>query len=65
LTMLRLPRPKFRSPVWNHYEKLEENDDGGCKVKCIHCGRVANYHSLHTGTSSLKSHVKRCLDNMK
>ncbi|KAH0693369.1 hypothetical protein KY285_020466 [Solanum tuberosum] len=32
-------------------------------VKCIHCCRVTYYHSHNTGTTSLKRHVKRCLEN--
>ncbi|KAH0679459.1 hypothetical protein KY284_020544 [Solanum tuberosum] len=32
-------------------------------VKCIHCGRVTYYHSHNTGTTSLRRHVKRCLEN--
>ncbi|KAM3291005.1 hypothetical protein P3S67_019294 [Capsicum chacoense] len=57
--------PKVRSPVWNHYQKLEEDDDGGCKVKCIHCGNVYNYHPRHTGTICLRNYVDHCLERMQ
>ena len=41
-----------RSLVWNHYEKLEENEDGSWKVKCIHCGFA--YHSHNIGNASIR-----------
>ncbi|PHT45292.1 Enoyl-CoA delta isomerase 2, peroxisomal [Capsicum baccatum] len=31
-TMPLLRRPKARSPIWSHYEILEEDDDGRCKA---------------------------------
>ena len=51
-----------QSLVWNYYEKLEENEDGSWKVKCIHCGCVY-YHSRNTETASLRRHVKGYLEN--
>ena len=60
--MPQLHGSNARSPIWNHYEKLEENEDGSWKVKCIHCGCVY-YHSCNTGTASLRRHVKGCLEN--
>ena len=39
--MPQLHGSNARSPIWNHYEKLEEKKDGSWTVKCIHCGRVA------------------------
>ena len=59
--MPQLHGSNARSPIWNHYEKLEEKEDGSWTVKCIHCGRVAYYHSHYNGTASLRNHVKRCL----
>ncbi|KAH0781183.1 hypothetical protein KY290_000781 [Solanum tuberosum] len=61
--MPRLHGSNARLPVWHHYEKLEEKEDGSWTVKCIHCGRVTYYHSHNTGTTSLRRHVKRCLEN--
>ena len=58
--MPQLHGSNARSPIWNHYEKLEEKEDGSWTVKCIHCGRVAYYHSHYNGTASLRNHVKRC-----
>ena len=51
-----------RSLVWNHYEKLEENEDGSWTLKCIHCG-CAYYHSHNIGTASLQRHVNGSLEN--
>ncbi|KAH0698365.1 hypothetical protein KY285_015061 [Solanum tuberosum] len=62
--MPRLHGSNARSPVWNHYEKLEEKEDGSWIVKCVHCSRVTYHHSHKTGTASLRKHVKRCLENM-
>ncbi|KAH0764774.1 hypothetical protein KY285_000645 [Solanum tuberosum] len=50
--MPRLHGSNARSPVWNHYEKLKEKEDGSWTVKCIHCGRITYYHSYNTGTAS-------------
>ncbi|KAH0773195.1 hypothetical protein KY290_010332, partial [Solanum tuberosum] len=61
--MPRFHGSNARSPVWNHYEKLEEKEDGSWTVKCVHCGRVTYHHSRKTGTASLRKHVKRCLEN--
>ncbi|KAH0669918.1 hypothetical protein KY285_025523 [Solanum tuberosum] len=58
--MPRLYGSNARSPVWNHYEKIEEKEDGSWTVKCVHCGRVTYYHSHKTGVASLRKHVKRC-----
>ncbi|KAK6791391.1 hypothetical protein RDI58_010472 [Solanum bulbocastanum] len=44
--MPRLHGSNARSPVWNHYEKLEEKEDGSWIVKCVHSGRVIL--SIHT-----------------
>ena len=57
--MPQLHGSNARSPIWNHYEKLEEKEDGSWTVKCIHCDRVAYYHSHYNGTASLINHVKR------
>ncbi|KAK6789318.1 hypothetical protein RDI58_013117 [Solanum bulbocastanum] len=56
--MPRLHGSNARSPVWNHYVKLEEKKDGSWTVKCVHCGRVTYYHSHKIGTASLRKHVK-------
>ena len=61
--MTQLHGSKARSTIWNHYEKLEEKEDGSWNVKCIHCIRVTYYHSHYNGTASLRSHVKRCLES--
>ncbi|KAK6791233.1 hypothetical protein RDI58_010314 [Solanum bulbocastanum] len=61
--MPRLHGSNARSPVWNHYEKLEEKKDGSWIVKCVQCGRVTSYHSHKNGTAYLRKHVKRCLEN--
>uniref|UniRef100_A0A3Q7JK04 BED-type domain-containing protein n=1 Tax=Solanum lycopersicum TaxID=4081 RepID=A0A3Q7JK04_SOLLC len=60
--MPQLHGSNARSPIWNHYEKLEEKEDGSWTVKCIHCGRVAYYHSHYNGTASLRNHVKQSAD---
>ncbi|KAK6787610.1 hypothetical protein RDI58_016135 [Solanum bulbocastanum] len=57
--MSRLHGSNTRSPIWNHYEKLEEKEDGSWTVKCVHCGRVTYYHSHKTGTTSLRKNVKQ------
>uniref|UniRef100_A0A3Q7HYR5 HAT C-terminal dimerisation domain-containing protein n=2 Tax=Solanum lycopersicum TaxID=4081 RepID=A0A3Q7HYR5_SOLLC len=44
--MPQLHGSNARSPIWNHYEKLEEKEDGSWTVKCIHCGRVAYYRTI-------------------
>ncbi|KAH0771726.1 hypothetical protein KY290_015707 [Solanum tuberosum] len=54
--MPRLHGSNARSPVWNHYEKLEEKEDGSWIVKCVHCSRVTYHHSHKTGTASLRKH---------
>ncbi|KAH0730036.1 hypothetical protein KY289_001224 [Solanum tuberosum] len=61
--MPRIHGSNARSPVWNHYEKLEEKEDGSWIVKCIHCSRVTYYHSHNIGIASLRRHVKRCLES--
>ncbi|KAH0652250.1 hypothetical protein KY289_029928 [Solanum tuberosum] len=61
--MPRLHDSNARSLVWNHYEKLEEKEDGSWTVKCVNCGRVTYYHSHKIRTASLRKHVKRCLEN--
>ncbi|KAK6802966.1 hypothetical protein RDI58_000750 [Solanum bulbocastanum] len=63
--MPRLHGSNARSPVWNHYEKLEEKEDGSWTVKCVQCGRVTSYHSHKTGTASLRKHVKQDESKMK
>uniref|UniRef100_A0A3Q7FHP9 HAT C-terminal dimerisation domain-containing protein n=1 Tax=Solanum lycopersicum TaxID=4081 RepID=A0A3Q7FHP9_SOLLC len=57
--MPRLHGSNARSLFWNHYEKLEENEDGSWTLKCIHCG-CAYYHSHNIGTASLQRHVNDC-----
>ena len=58
--MPQLHGSNAQSPVWNHYEKLEENEVGSWTVKCIHYG-CAYYHSRNI--ASLRRHVKGCLEN--
>ncbi|XP_016480700.2 zinc finger BED domain-containing protein RICESLEEPER 3-like [Nicotiana tabacum] len=65
LIMPRLQGPKVRSPVWNHYEKFEETDDGWCKLRCIHCGCVFRNHARGCGTKSLIKHVSCCLNRIE
>ena len=47
--MPQLHGSNARSPIWNHYEKLEEKEYGSWTVKCIHCICVTYHHSYYNG----------------
>ena len=56
-----MPRTsRVRSYVWQHFEVVEENEEGQ-KVKCKNCGQVLNLRS-GSGTGSLRRHIKYCLE---
>ncbi|XP_075099453.1 zinc finger BED domain-containing protein RICESLEEPER 2-like [Nicotiana tabacum] len=57
-----MPRgPKARSPIWEHCELVEANEQVR-KAKCLHCGRVCNCHPKYVVTMCLVKHIKKCLN---
>lgn len=63
--MPRLYHAKAQSRICLHYVKLEENEEGSSKVKYVHYGRVYYYYLCYSETSSLRSHNKHFLKNLK
>ena len=52
-----------RSIVWDHFDKVLDNDANLIRGKCKYCGKSYAAQSKRHGTSSLNGHMKSCLSN--
>ncbi|XP_031099749.1 zinc finger BED domain-containing protein DAYSLEEPER-like [Ipomoea triloba] len=52
-----------RSLVWDHFEKIKNNEDIVIKAKCLYCLKMFACQSKKHGTSSMRNHILNCLKN--
>ncbi|XP_050217897.1 zinc finger BED domain-containing protein RICESLEEPER 2-like [Mercurialis annua] len=52
-----------RSPVWDHFERVCDENGRVLHAKCLYCARLYNCHSKMNGTSTLRAHMLACLKN--
>ena len=64
-----VPQPKKRKPsqtrsrVWDHFEKILDDDGVIIKGKCLYCSKEYAAMSKRHGTNSLNTHMRACLKN--
>lgn len=51
----------LKSKAWDHFSRVQNCNPNEPKAKCNYCGKLMNCHSKKQGTSSLLSHLKRCI----
>lgn len=49
-----------RSNVWDHYEKIKDENGILIKGKCKYCAKDLSANTTKNGTSSLRNHLKSC-----
>ncbi|XP_019196335.1 PREDICTED: zinc finger BED domain-containing protein RICESLEEPER 2-like [Ipomoea nil] len=52
-----------RSPVWDHFEKIVDENNVTVEGKCIYCAKIYKCETKKHGTSSLRTHMFNCLKN--
>ena len=52
-----------RSKVWEHFERVKDNEGVTIKGRCLHCAKLFNAHPKRHDTSSLRNHILTCKKN--